>query len=190
MTPSYLSECLTPLVSTVSNYNLPNNANYVTPVIRLDSYSSFFPTSVRLWNNLDVNTRNLPTVESLKRKLKNPTDKPPLYYNIGNRKINIIHTRLRHRSSSLKADLFRVNLENDQECRCGWPIEDSIHYFLECPLYQRQRSLYIDTVEVAGADDLITTVLFGTTSLCDNTNKNNFVKIHNFIQQSGRFIID
>jgi hypothetical protein len=35
------------------------------------------------------------------------------FYNIGDRKTNIIHTKLRHRCSGLNADLYRVNLKND-----------------------------------------------------------------------------
>jgi hypothetical protein len=49
--------------------------------------------------------------------------------------LNVLHTRLRHRSSNLNADLFRVNLIND----CGWVIEDAIHFFLECCLYVEAR---------------------------------------------------
>jgi hypothetical protein len=48
---------------------------------------------------------------------------------------NCLHTRLRHRSSNLNVDLFRVNLTNDLGCVCGWVIEDAIHFFLECCLY-------------------------------------------------------
>ena len=190
ITPAYLSDCLTPLVSTVSTYNLRNSSNYVTPATRLDSHlRSFFPSTIRLWNNLDIDLRNVPTIDSFKRKLKTNIEKPPSYYNTGQRKLNIIHTRLRHRSSTLKADLFRVDLESDQQCSCGWPIEDSIHFFLECPLYQRQRSMYIDTLDVTGADDKITSIFFGSKNICEMSNKNNFTKIHSYIQQSGRFIV-
>jgi hypothetical protein len=41
-------------------------------------------------------------------------------------------TRLRHRSSSLNADLFRVHLANDPCCICGCAFEDAIHFILEC----------------------------------------------------------
>ena len=56
--------------------------------------------------------------------------KPSRYY--------ALHTRLRHRSSNLNADLFRVSLINDPGCVCGW-VEDSIHFFLECCLYVEAR---------------------------------------------------
>jgi hypothetical protein len=36
------------------------------------------------------------------------------------RVLDVLHTRLRHRSSNLNADHFRVNLINDSGCVCGW----------------------------------------------------------------------
>ena len=52
------------------------------------------------------------------------------FYNIDNRKTNIIHTKLRHICSGLNADLYRVNLKNDPRCVCGHLFEDAIHFFL------------------------------------------------------------
>ena len=83
--------------------------------------------------------RNAPTVSSFKKSLINYVNllKPPRYYSYGCRVLNVLHTRLRHRSSNLNADLFRVNLINDPGC--GWVIEDAIHFFLECCLYVEAR---------------------------------------------------
>jgi hypothetical protein len=59
------------------------------------------------------------------------TIKPPKFYIGGCRILNIIHTRLRHRSSSLNADLFRVHLANDPGCIGGCAFEDAtIVWFL------------------------------------------------------------
>jgi hypothetical protein len=62
------------------------------------------------------------------------------FYNICDRKTNIIHNKLRHRCSGLNADLYRVNLKNDPCCVCGHLFEDAINFFLECPLYQHDRT--------------------------------------------------
>jgi hypothetical protein len=51
------------------------------------------------------------------------------FYNIGDRKTNIIYTKLKHRGSGLNADLYRVNLKNDPRCVCGHLFEDAIHFF-------------------------------------------------------------
>jgi hypothetical protein len=29
----------------------------------------------------------------------------------------------------------RTNIVSDPSCACGCPLEDAIHYLLECPLY-------------------------------------------------------
>ena len=52
-----------------------------------------------------------------------------LFYNIGDKKTNIIHTKLRHRCSGLNADLYTVNLKNDPRCVCGHLFEDANHFF-------------------------------------------------------------
>ena len=64
-----------------------------------------------------------------------------------------------------------------------------IHFFLECPLYSNLRHTFLDTIEDAGQDK-ITTILFGNDMLNNVTNKNNFIKVTNYIQQSGRFNIE
>jgi hypothetical protein len=103
------------------------------------SRESFIPSSVSLWNNLDIHIRNSPNILCLKSRIKENTSKPPKYYSEGSRKLNILHARLRHECSSLNADLFRINITNDPKCECGAPFEDSIHYLMECPLNQNER---------------------------------------------------
>jgi hypothetical protein len=78
---------------------------------------------------------------------------------------NIIHTRLRHQCSSLGADLFRANIINDLSC----PLEDAIHYLLECPLYTNARMqlfMSITPYTVISIENL----LFGPDNLTDENN--------------------
>jgi hypothetical protein len=59
------------------------------------------------------------------------------YYMLGRRRnCNIIHTRLWHQCSSLGADLFKANIIIDPSCPCRCPLEDAMHYLLQCPLYR------------------------------------------------------
>ena len=58
-------------------------------------------------------------------------------------------------------------------------------FFLECPLYTNQRRTFIDTIEDDGQDK-ITILLFGNALLNNALNKNIFIKVTNYIQQSGR----
>ena len=137
--PQYLCNCLPPTVSSISDHNLRNNENYTTPRSRLRmSLTSFIPSTVSLWNNLDLNVRNSPNISCFKSRIKEKTVKSPEYYGEGSRKLSILHARLRHQCSSLNSDLYRINITNDPKCQCGAPYEDSIHYLMECPLYQKR----------------------------------------------------
>ena len=83
-----------------------------------------------------------------KNRVKGDIYKPPEYYNEGSRKLNILHTRLRHQCSSLNADLSRIHVINNYKCSCGASFEDAIHYFLECPLYLNERTLLSDCDDI------------------------------------------
>ena len=95
---------------------------------------------MRDWNNLNTEIRSSRTVSQFKKKIKGETFKPPGYYNERCRRLNVLHTRLRHLSSSLNADLARIHIVNDPRCTCGSPYEDAIHYLLEYHLYQNERA--------------------------------------------------
>jgi hypothetical protein len=88
---------------------------------------------------LDPNFKSIQTTSKIKQTLRSNSFKVSNYYLLGSRKCNIIHTRLRHQCSSLGADLFRANIISDPSCACGCPLEDAVHYLLECPLYTNAR---------------------------------------------------
>jgi hypothetical protein len=77
--------------------------------------------------------------------------------------LNVLHTRLRHRSSNLNTDLLWVNLINDPGCVYGWVIEDAIHFFLECCLYVEAREQLTNNLQFLDSL-LIETLLFGDDS--------------------------
>jgi hypothetical protein len=84
--------------------------------------SSFFPSTIRLGNNLPTDLRNSPCQQMFKneiRKVYDIPDKPPLYFSTGIKIANILHARLRQKCSSLKCDLFRCNLIASCNCDCG-----------------------------------------------------------------------
>ena len=113
--------------------------NFTIPPGRLSLYqSSFFPSTIRLWNNLPTDLRNSPCQQMFKneiRKVYDIPDKPPLYFSTGIRIANILHARLRQKCSSLKCDLFRCNLISSCNCDCGNYIESVDHFFLKCNIY-------------------------------------------------------
>ena len=86
---------------------------------------SFFPSTLRAWNSLDLENSYI----SFKRQLVNKT-LVPVWYSTGVRKWNIIHTKLRYNYSILNYDLFRFNLKDNPGCACGFECENVIHFFL------------------------------------------------------------
>jgi hypothetical protein len=112
-------------------YNLRNNDDYRTQRCRLQTSSkSFFPRTIKLWNSLPDSVKSLPTFCKLKKNIQSVQILGASFYNIGDRKTNKIHTKLRHRCSGLNADLNRVNLKKVPCCVCGHLFEDAIHFFL------------------------------------------------------------
>ena len=105
---------------------------------------------------------------------------------LGSRKCNIIHTRLRHQCSSLGADLFRANIVSDPSCACGCPLEDAIHYLLECPLYMNARMQLIMSITPYTVIS-IENLLFGSDNLTDENNLIVFRNVHKYIHHSNRF---
>jgi hypothetical protein len=51
------------------------------------SRASFIPSSVSLWNNLDLNIRNSPNIACLKSRINENSIKSPEYYSEGPRKL-------------------------------------------------------------------------------------------------------
>jgi hypothetical protein len=142
--PEYLTDLMPPLVSESINYNLRSSQNYTIPLSRLPLYQkSFFPATLKLWNDLDIIIRNSPSAHIFKRKLKLKYvqfPRPPTYHFTGNRKLNILHARLSQKCSSLRSYLFRSNLIENPICSCGVGPETAEHYFLYCTKYVTARN--------------------------------------------------
>ena len=70
LTPSYLSDLIPPLVSDTNPYNLRNSDNIQPFRTRTNIFfNSFFPSTIRAWNNLSEEIRNSNTVNSFKNNL-------------------------------------------------------------------------------------------------------------------------
>ncbi|PJE77717.1 hypothetical protein CI610_03355 [invertebrate metagenome] len=187
LTPSYFSNLLPPRVGERNSYNVRNKENYTVPNFRLStSYESFIPSSVRLWNNLPIDVREQPSISRFKSKIENNRDILPIYYLTGNRKLNVLHTRLRHVCSSLNYDLYRVNIINDTTCACGNECENVYHYFFDCILYRRERETLFDNLS-RYCNVTLNVILWGSPKLSDEQNGYIFQYVQNFIKSSNRF---
>ncbi len=187
--PSYISDLIPPQVSQNTNYNLRNKNNSTIPYARTTTFKrSFIIESLNNWNSLSSDERNSSSISAFKSAICDIQSKTPSYFNCGNRRSNIIHTRLRHNCSSLNSDLFRVNLSESLSCTCTSSCENSFHYFLECNLYnQFRRTLFSDIIKFGGQPSL-DTILLGDPNLSTKANTNIFLSVHKYIVNSKRFI--
>ena len=187
--PSYLIDILPPKVSETTIYPLRNGEDLTIPNFRLTlTNRSFFRSGIRAWNSLPLATRNIPSLNSFKNVLLTPDSSScvPRWYFTGQRKLNIIHTKLRHNNSLLNYDLFRFNLRDNPCCSCGFACENSFHYFLECPIYIQQRHHLFVILQIYGVIDL-DVILYGNENLSVEQNIDIFDAVHDYIRLSKRF---
>ena len=82
LVPSYISDLIPP-VSKISNYPLRNNRNISFPNNRTNiSQKSCIPSSIRLWNGIDYDFKNLSTLTTFKKHVHSKFNKSyiPSYF--------------------------------------------------------------------------------------------------------------
>ena len=108
--------------------------NISQPANRLSKYqNSFFPSTIKTWNTLDLNIREVPTFFTFKKRLQFKyfrNKKIPCYFSSGDRYLNVLQSRLRNRCSALNSDLYRANLIPNALCSCGKSDETAEHFFI------------------------------------------------------------
>ena len=106
LSPKYLIGLLPTHQQT--RYNL-RTANKIPPITaRTQTYqNSFLPATIRIWNDLPLTVRSLPSLTSFKQSLNSNMSKPKSIFSFGSRRAQILHTRLRLGCSSLNFDLHR-----------------------------------------------------------------------------------
>ena len=140
--PIYLHEIFPTSVQNSNPYNLRNNDDFQSIIRRTEIYSkSVIPSSIKLWNKLDIEIRNSPTLTSFKARLKLKFKPPvvPKLYLTGDRSLSVYHSRIRNRCSNLNAHLHYNHLLQSPACECGFQIEDPEHYFFRCPRFTNER---------------------------------------------------
>ena len=96
---------------------------------------SFLPNVVNLWNNLERDLTTATSLDSFKTKLTSQIPSVPTeLYEIGTRKLSIVHAQLRMHCSNLKSHLYELHVIDQPTCICGYRKEDARHYLLFCPL--------------------------------------------------------
>ena len=167
--PSYLSSLVPSSVNNISAYNLRNSNDIQTIFSRTTQYfNSFLPSVIREWNDLSLDIKVSASVSSFKRRLKERNRIVPKFYYVGNRKLQILHTRLRTKCSSLNHDLFLKHITESPLCRCG-AVETTEHFLIACHLYDNQRT---DLINVVSQQSTVTfqILLYGSNLLSLHSN--------------------
>ena len=184
MTPAYLSQKLPKTVSEYSRYPLRDADHLQGFRTRTKLFSnSFFPSGVKLWNKLHINTRNSLSISCFKKHLYANKTKTPFYFYTCERRPEILHCRLRLNISDLNGHKFTRFISDIPMCACGHPIENSEHFLLHCPNYDRERAKYLFAYSSLNYKVL----LFGNPNFENAKNIDMFKMVQKFIVSSKRF---
>ena len=145
--------------------------------------NTFFPDGVQKWNEIGVEYRTIESFSKFKNHLKSciPSRKSTFgihYPIIGIKRL----FQLRLSLSPLKKHKFDHKFSDtlSNVCECGTAPEDSLHFFLICPLFSAQRASLIElisnTLSQKGIQnlklkDLLHTVLYGHPKLNNEENR-------------------
>ena len=187
LTPNYLSS-LIPSSTEASNYNLRNSHDIRTVNARTSQYfSSFLPSTIREQNTLPESQRNSSTITSFKYQLNQPNSYIPKFYYVGERRVQILHTRLRTKCSSLNYYIFTKNLTDSPLCRCG-SVENTEHYLLQCRLYHQPRTEMLNSISQV-CPVTLDVLLFGDSSMSNKANTTFFFQFKSLskIQNDSKY---
>ena len=99
---------------------------------------------------------------------RNMTSVPKNYYS-GERKAQILHTRLRLHCSSLNLDLYNNHISENDICSCG-QTESAEHFLLNCTNYREVRENTLGRITVPYNIDIL---LKGCPLYSDDVNRGN-----------------
>jgi hypothetical protein len=187
--PSYLLDLVPDLVANRTGYPLRNRGDLDTPLCRVNIFAnSFFPKTTNLWNNLNMEYRQAPSVDAFKARHIRSLPKKNIMYYYGRRKEGMIHARMRLNNSLLKADLFYfLHVIDSPLCPCSTGVEeDAKHFFFNCPLFQEQRRVLVDDL-LPYTFDIVDPLLYGLPDEDHVTNIHIFCAVHKYIKDTKRF---
>ena len=140
--PQYLRSIIPETVSSKTTYGLRNQYDINAPRSKKNYLlKSFIPSSIDSWNDLDLETRNLPTYEGFKKKMEQMYGNSSYsMFMYGDTNGSINHSRIRMGLSGLNAHRKKVNFIRDAACGyCTDRSESPCHYFFQCPAFAAQR---------------------------------------------------
>lgn len=200
-TPSFLTDLLPLYVYERTRFALRSRHNFClynkTRTQRF--YNLFFPTSVRLWNYLNIDIRSSTSLSFYKKEIlhifSDNFKSYKLYDYSLTRYASILQTRLRLGFSGLNSYLFKINRKLSPSCACGYHNESVLHYFLTCPRYAAQRSLlFYSAMQTLGniwssssEEKKLELCLHGSKELTLEINQRFFAAVQTYILKTNRF---
>jgi len=205
LTASYLKDLLPKQLGECVSYNMRNANNIREPKTSKNYFlKSFLPSSIKLWNNIDIGIRNMTELENFRNSVTHLYTPAVLYmpYLHGNSKSYIQISRMRMGLSGLNAHRKSYHFIDHCTCdKCNARQEDCKHYLLECPAYAAHRlemiALLTDLIPHDQESILNLRIVKNRKNLCKilifglgnpEKDKNIFDVVANFIQQSQRFL--
>jgi len=201
--PNYLNDLIPDKVNTKSDYSLRTNENIKILVSKKNYYlKSFIPSSIKSWNEMDLQLRKSPSYDTFKRNLKKISGNSSYnMYLYGDSNGSINHSRIRMGLSGLSFHRKRVRFITDGACgHCNARSENSSHFFLECPAYAVQRATFLQNLRAIDGfncpcdedlavkrhrDDFVETIVHGTKN--PGIDKLIFTVVHSYISETQRF---
>ena len=179
LSPPYLKDLLLARICERTHFTLRSTQNFTLFPVRTERFKrSFFPSTTKLWNDIDLEIRESDSIGSFKRALVNYFNIPkyfsPFDYAL-DRYSSVIHTRLRLGACGLNYYLFKIDVKSSPICSCGFDNETITHFFLQCPNYAALRSdLLAAAARIASGQysdqQKVEVFLFGSSNMSNNEN--------------------
>ena len=136
-TPTYITDIIPNTRAHDTSMTLRNAQHHTQIHAQTTTHQrSFFSLTTKQWNDLPEASKQL-SHSDFKKWIKHQysTIKPPIFYSIGSKILNIFHTRLRTDMSQLNAHMYKIQKSDTPACPCGFMQENTSHFILTCPKY-------------------------------------------------------
>ena len=207
--PEYLHILIQPFRLRPTRYPTRHDEAYLQPPFsRLTmTADSFFPSTIRLWNQLDSSIKLTKYHPSFKFKLKKTRCKAKnlLFYTDGSKQ-SVNHARIRMGLSALNHQRYSYDFITQFECSCGNLREDASHFLLNCPNFTAQRQGLlrdagdlitevilrldqpVDIQRTVNSKFLVDLFLYGHCKLSLEENTHLFKHVQTYIKETNRFL--
>lgn len=206
--PQYLYQLLPAYVQQTTPYPLRNIHDFSIPRTSKNYVKlSFFWQYLLVWNSLDLNIRQAPSLSIFKNQIKSSTfSKPNKLYNYFTSTSSVHQSRMRMGLSGLNAHRKNYNFIDHDICPlCAQRPEDTVHFFLKCSSLDIFRNVMmgaISNILTANSleynqqaitrrehEEITTLLLCGSGLLPLDVNIEIFTVVHRFISDSKRFVV-